>query len=84
MDETIAEHISKISISECWEALSRSAFDAVREIVCRPNRKHQNWFREYDEGLNKLLEEKNKAKSKQLSRNTKSNKANLVEARSKL
>ena len=57
-----------------------------KEIVCRPNRKkNQDWFRGSDEGLNKLLKERKRAKkNKQLSRNIRSNKAKLVEARSKL
>ena len=56
---------------------------AAKKLQGKPSRKHQDLFKD-NEGLNKLLKERNKAGSKQLLKNTLLNKTKLVEAGSKL
>ena len=67
-----------------WETLRDTVFNTAKEILGKPKRKHQDWFDETDEELNRLLEERNQAKARQLTVNTRSTRANLASARSKL
>ena len=67
--------------SKHWHLID---YETAEEVLGRPQRKHQDWFSEDDKRLDTLLEQRNIARSKLLSRNTRANRAKLVETRSKL
>lgn len=39
------------------EALKKVAHDTAEEVLDKPDRKHQDWFRDENEYLNRLIEE---------------------------
>ena len=73
-----------MNLEERWAKLKTSAYNVANEILGKPERKHQDWFDGDDVELNNLLEERDKAKAKELQRKTRSNTAKLAQARSKL
>ena len=84
MNDNIRELKTQGGIPEQWETLKKVAYETAEEVLGRPQRKHQDWFSEDDKRLDTLLEQRNIARSKLLSRNTRANRAKLVETRSKL
>jgi hypothetical protein len=67
-----------------WKMLKETTLSTAKQVLGKPQRRHQDWFDEADEEMNKLLELRNLAKARQLQINTRSTKADLVSARSKL
>lgn len=84
MNEKIEELEIKGEITEQWETLKRVALKTAEEVLGKPQRRHQDWFSEDDEELNRLLEKRNVARIRVLSRSTRATRAKLAEARSTL
>ena len=64
-----------------WNSLKFVVYETSKACLGKPERKHQDWFDEDDEKLERLLKERDKCRSNFLNVSTRSNKAKLVKAR---
>ena len=59
-------------------------YQTASDVLGYPERKHQDWFDEYDEHLKKLLEARNTARQENLQCNTRSRRKKYSKAQSEL
>ncbi|XP_068714174.1 uncharacterized protein [Montipora foliosa] len=67
MDENLKDwdsNNSENAIEEKWATLKDTVCQTASDVLGYPERKHQDWFDEHDEHLEKLLEARNTARSK--------------------
>ena len=64
LKETLEERAQQIQIFdnvvESWEAFRDEVYRTAYETIGQPKRKHQDWFKENNDEINNLLEEKNR------------------------
>ena len=77
-------NIKENDLEGSWTELKNKAHQRALAVLERPKRKHQDWFDDSNPGMTKLIEDRNKARDKQLQRSTRQTKAQLKEAKRKL
>ena len=71
-------------VEENWKQLRDVVYDTAKSVLGKPDRKHQDWFDEYDERLQQLIETRNKARDAKLKCGTRSKKKVYSKAQSAL
>ena len=67
-----------------WEDLKETVYSTASQVLGKQGRKHQDWFDEHDMSLQKLIEERDKARQASFQCNTRSKRKTYRKAQSSL